>query len=188
MHVFSIAVSLLGVASVTPLGLGLAQSSIALDSYITSEGAIAKAGVLANIGPDGAKSQGAHAGVVIASPSTSDPDYLFTWTRDSSLVFKMLIDQFTTGIDSSLQSKIDAFVSAEATLQQISNPSGSVTSGGLGEPKFNVNLSAFTDPWGRPQRGDIDDHTILVCTLHSFFNRWPGVARDRSHYICELAT
>ncbi len=33
------------------------------------------------------------AGVVIASPSSTNPDYLFTWTRDSSLVFKALIDQ-----------------------------------------------------------------------------------------------
>ncbi len=33
------------------------------------------------------------AGLVIASPSTTNPDYLFTWTRDSALVFKTIIDQ-----------------------------------------------------------------------------------------------
>lgn len=27
-----------------------------------------------------------------------------------------------------------------------------VTTGGLGEPKFNVDYSAFTENWGRPQR------------------------------------
>jgi glucoamylase len=32
-------------------------------------------------------------GVVIASPSASNPNYLYTWVRDSSLVFKSLIDQ-----------------------------------------------------------------------------------------------
>lgn len=32
-------------------------------------------------------------GVVIASPSTTDPNYLYSWVRDSSLVFKSLIDQ-----------------------------------------------------------------------------------------------
>lgn len=57
-----------------------------VDSYVQSETPIAKAGVLANIGPNGSKSSGAAAGVVIASPSTTNPDYLFTWTRDSSLV------------------------------------------------------------------------------------------------------
>ena len=59
-----------------------------VDSYITSESPIAKAGVLANIGPNGSKSSGAASGIVIASPSTTNPDYLFTWTRDSSLVGK----------------------------------------------------------------------------------------------------
>ena len=36
----------------------LAQSSAA-DAYVASESPIAKSGVLANIGPDGSKSQGA---------------------------------------------------------------------------------------------------------------------------------
>ena len=34
------------------------------------------------------------AGVVIASPSTTDPDYLFTWTRDAALVLKTIIDSY----------------------------------------------------------------------------------------------
>lgn len=76
----------------------------------------------------------------MASPSQTNPDYFYTWTRDSSLVFKALIDQYTLGIDStaSLRTLIDEFVSAESILQQTSNPSGTVSTGGLGEPKFNV--------------------------------------------------
>lgn len=139
--------------------VGVAQQVVAqtssVDAYIASESTAAKAGVLANIGPSGAKCQGAKAGVVIASPSNTNPDYVFTWTRDSSLVFKMLIDRYTLGIDSSasLRTLIDQFVAAEANLQQTSNPSGSISTGGLGEPKFNIDTSAFTGPWGRPQRG-----------------------------------
>ena len=89
-----------------------AQSSSVVDAFIAKESPVAKAGLLANIGADGAKSSGAkvgydfygfskqkastvfQAGIVIASPSTSDPDYLFTWVRDSSLVFKVIIDQY----------------------------------------------------------------------------------------------
>jgi glucoamylase len=67
-----------------------AQTSV--DTYLTKENPIAKAGLLANIGPDGAQDQGAKAGIVIASPSTN-PDYIYTWTRDSSLVFRCLIEQ-----------------------------------------------------------------------------------------------
>jgi glucoamylase len=90
---------------------------------------------------------------VIASPSTVNPDYLYTWVRDSSLVFKVIVDQFTLGEDTSLRGQIDDFFTAEAALQQVSNPSGTITTGGLGEPKFNINGTAFTGAWGRPQRG-----------------------------------
>ncbi|TDL18606.1 glucoamylase [Rickenella mellea] len=130
----------------------LASALGTVDTFIVSEAPIAKANLLANIGPSGSKSQGAKAGVVIASPSTTNPNYLYTWTRDSSLVFKLLIDQYTNGVDTSLRGQIDNFVAAEAVLQQVSNPSGSVSSGGLGEPKFNIDETAFTGAWGRPQR------------------------------------
>ena len=86
-----------------------AQSVV--DKYVETELPIAKAGILANIGPSGSKSSGAavcsisriirsyidvqvilKAGVVIASPSATNPNYLYTWVRDSSLVFKYLVD------------------------------------------------------------------------------------------------
>lgn len=119
-------------------------------SYISSETPIAKAGILANIGSNGAKSQGAKPGIVIASPSATNPNYLFTWTRDSSLVvpsyiphmlnadltlskvFKALIDQYVSGQDNSLLGLINDFVTSQAIIQGISNPSGSITTGGLG--------------------------------------------------------
>jgi glucoamylase len=130
-----------------------AQSSIA-DAYVTSESPLALAGILANIGPSGSLSSGAASGIVIASPSTVNPDYLFTWTRDSAVAFQAIINQFTLGIntDSDLRTAIDNYVAAQAIVQQISNPSGTPTTGGLGEPKFNIDETAFTGPWGRPQR------------------------------------
>jgi glucoamylase len=93
------------------------------------------------------------AGIVIASPNTVNPNYLYTWVRDSSLVFKVIVDQFARGEDDSLRGLIDDFFTAEAALQQVPNPSGTFFTGGLGEPKFNIDGSAFTGPWGRPQRG-----------------------------------
>lgn len=62
-------------------------------AYLAAESPIAKVNLLANIGPSGSKSQGAKAGVVIASPSTTNPNYLFTWIRDSALVFQTFINQ-----------------------------------------------------------------------------------------------
>ncbi|KAK0202042.1 glucoamylase [Desarmillaria ectypa] len=154
-----------------------AQSST-VDAYIASESPIAKAGVLANIGPSGSKSSGAKPGVVIASPSHSNPDYLFTWTRDSSLVFQALIDQFTLGQDTTLRTQIDNFVSSQAIVQQVSNPSGTISSGGLGEPKFNIDLTAFTGAWGRPQR----DGPALRSTAMITYANWL-IANGNKSYV-----
>lgn len=144
------------------------QSTIA-NAYVTKELPIAQAGLLANIGSNGAKSSGAHPGIVIASPSTSNPDYLYTWTRDSSLVFKALVDQLIAsgGSTMSMSSLIDMFVTAEANIQQVTSPSGNVTTGGLGEPKFMINETAFTGAWGRPQR---DGPALRATTLITYAN------------------
>ncbi|KAJ7673559.1 glucoamylase [Mycena rosella] len=143
-------------------GAALTQSS-RVDSYIAAELPIAKAGMLANIGSHGAKP-----GIVIASPSTSDPDYLYTWVRDSSLVFKEIIDEFTSGADTTLQGHIQDFVSAERNLQKVTNPSGTISTGGLGEPKFNIDETAFTGDWGRPQR----DGPALRATAMIAYANW----------------
>lgn len=147
------------------VGLALVASVLCqspVDSYISTESPIAKANLLANIGSTGSRSQGALPGVVIASPSTSNPNYLYTWVRDSSLVFKFIVDQIVSGADASLQSLVDQFVSSQAAIQQVSNPSGTVSTGGLGEPKFNIDQTAFTGAWGRPQR---DGPALRASTL-----------------------
>ncbi|KAF8322021.1 glucoamylase [Clavulina sp. PMI_390] len=120
-------------------------------SYNASEYSIAKAGLLANIGTNGAKP-----GIVIASPSTSNPNYLYTWTRDSSLVFKLLIDQYTQGRDTSTLQYITDFVTAEGVLQGVSNPSG------------NVDETAFTGAWGRPQRDGPALRATAMITLGNY--------------------
>lgn len=56
--------------------------------------------------------------------------------------------RFTLGFDTTLRAEIDNYVGAQAIVQQIPNPSGDITTGGLGEPKFYVNETAFTGPWG----------------------------------------
>lgn len=56
--------------------------------------------------------------------------------------------RYTSGLDTSLKSTIDDYVNAQVKLQFVSNPSGSVSTGGLGEPKFNINETAFTGSWG----------------------------------------
>jgi hypothetical protein len=43
--------------------------------------------------------------------------------------------RFTSGQDKSLLGQIQNFIAAESSLQQVSNPSGTISTGGLGEPK-----------------------------------------------------
>lgn len=45
-----------------------------LESFIASENTVALAGLLANIGSTGSKASGAASGIVVASPSKSNPD------------------------------------------------------------------------------------------------------------------
>ncbi len=102
---------------------------------------------------------------MIASPSTQNPDYLYSWTKswthDSALVFNLLIEDFVSGDDPSLRRHIDAYISVETIIQHITNPSGPAGESGLGEPKFHINGSAFTAHWGRPQRGVRGAHFVI---------------------------
>jgi glucoamylase len=161
---------LLGIAQATSGFVPRATGS--LDSFLSKETPVALQGILNNIGASGAFSEGISEGVVVASPSKTDPNcktkkrniqiFVFiesnrfsdwyTWTRDSALTLKCLVDEFIGG-NSDLESVIKEYISTSASIQGISNPSGDLSDGsGLGEPKFMVNATAFTGDWGRPQR------------------------------------
>jgi len=66
--------------------------------------------------------------------------------------------RYSQGEDHSLRSQIDAFIQAETNLQYVTNPSGSISTGGLGEPKFNIDETAFTGSWGRCAKS----HLIII--------------------------
>jgi len=78
----------------------------------------------------------------------------------------MLVDTFIAG-NSSLQAEIENYVIAQAELQTVCNPSGCLSTGGLGEPKFNVDKTAFTGAWGRPQRDGPGEIHQLFCSSYT---------------------
>lgn len=67
----ALATALLGLGCAEPIPL---RRRADLDEFIAKQRNISIAGVLANIGADGSEASGVPAGVVIASPSKSDPD------------------------------------------------------------------------------------------------------------------
>lgn len=139
-----------------------------VDTWIATESPIALADMLCNIGSAGACASGASSGIVVASPDKTSPNYFYTWTRDSALTFKCIVDTFINSYSASLQTEIENYITAQAYLQTVSNPSGGLSSGGLGEPKFNADETAFTGSWGRPQR----DGPALRATALITYSKW----------------
>ncbi|KAI5306530.1 hypothetical protein KEM56_000427 [Ascosphaera pollenicola] len=157
---FSLLVSGLSHANAT----SLTYRASSLDDWLEQGSQKALQGILNNIGSGGSKVDGASTGIVVASPSKSDPDYFYTWTRDAAMVMKAIVDEYIAGNDD-LQPIIHNYISAQAKVQVITNPSGDLESGGLGEAKFNVNETAFTGSWGRPQR---DGPALRAITLATY--------------------
>jgi len=67
------------------------------------------------------------------SPSTTDPNYVFIWTRDSSLVFKTIIDGY-----------------ARTSIILLSHSLMKTVTQDLHGGKIQVfDMSAFMGPWAR---------------------------------------
>ncbi|KAJ5729558.1 Glucoamylase [Penicillium malachiteum] len=187
------------VASTAGLLLGGQMAAASLDSYITKESVRSYQGIMDNLGNKGVKAPGTAAGLFIASPNTANPDYFYTWTRDSALTFKCLIDLLDSGSSdfglnrAELETDIRNYVSAQAVLQNVSNPSGTLEDGtGLGEPKFEVNLNPFTGSWGRPQRDGPALRAIAMITYSNYLVErgeksdvvdiiWPIISNDLAY-------
>lgn len=106
----------------------------------------------------------------------------FTWSRDSSLAVKALIDTLIAG-NHSLQFHIESYIIAQAKLQKVDNPSGGLADGlGLGEPKFEADGSAFTGSWGRPQH----DGPALRASALITYSKWLIVNGQRSKAISNV--
>jgi glucoamylase len=105
-------------------------------------------------------------GSVAASPSTSDPNYYFHWTRDAALVMDAVNalrvrSQFKSEREIFLRALKD-FVNFSRKTQQV------VTDAGLGEPRYNLNGTAEVSPWARPQN---DGPALRAITLAKFANQ-----------------
>ncbi|KAI0409703.1 carbohydrate-binding module family 20 protein [Xylaria palmicola] len=164
-----------------------------LDAFVEEQRAISLQRVLNNIGPHGSRVPGAGAGVIVASPSTENPDYFYTWTRDASLTMKMIVDEFLLG-KKQLEVHIENFIRSQAIVQTVANPSGTFlpNGAGLGEPKYNVDLARYNGAWGRPQRDGPALRAIALITYSNWLVShgqkqkaktvvWPVISNDLSY-------
>lgn len=134
----------------------LSQCGADLGSWIDQQVERSWNHALANISP-----QGALPGIIVASMSTSKPDYYYSWTRDTAIVLKEIVLRYEESYDPRLLTLIKQTISAAKIIQRSSYGSAA----DLGEPKYYVNGSAFTGPWGRPQR----DGPALRATVYIRF-------------------
>ncbi|KAL6948747.1 hypothetical protein ACO0QE_001220 [Hanseniaspora vineae] len=121
---------------------------------------------------------GMQQGVAIASPSKQHPNYFFQWIRDASITINTVINKLHYELQPNAMSRLESLTESESyssagknihwvyfgtvlkhfnnsyVLQRTPNLSGQFSEQdllGLGEPKFNVDDSAFMEGWGRPQ-------------------------------------
>ncbi|KAI9328298.1 Six-hairpin glycosidase-like protein [Zopfochytrium polystomum] len=105
-------------------------------------------------------------GTVVASPSRSHPDYWFHWVRDAALVMNSVVKLFARAMNEGDQETAKHYEALLWRYAELENKhQGDASSSGLSEPKFNVDGSAFTGPWGRPQH---DGPSLRAATLASF--------------------
>lgn len=89
-------------------------------------------------------------GVVVAAPSKQNPNYYFHWIRDAALTIKTVVDLYNLSPDPS-EKKVYGKILRDFVDFSRFNQLTPNRSGGPGEPKFNVDGSAYNGDWGRPQ-------------------------------------
>ena len=154
----------------TPSGLSQ-DITTWLSTNGTSQAISAKRFMFSNINPN---VSGPANGTVVAAHSgpsypQTDPDYEYNWVRDSSLtmdVVEILYDAADNSSASMYEDILFQYAAARATEQ---NDPG--LQSGLGEPKFYLNNTIFTGPWGRPQN---DGPATSAIALINFSNAYIG--------------
>ncbi len=132
------------------------SQQVSLAKWMTSEADFSLTPMSQNISPSGTVR-----GVIIASPSRQDPDYYFHWIRDSALVMDTLLT-LSPGASNQSPWLLQTFADYAAFSRELQL---TTTLTGLGEPRFNVDGTAFNGPWARPQN---DGPALRVLTvLHS---------------------
>ncbi|RKO97974.1 hypothetical protein CXG81DRAFT_15603 [Caulochytrium protostelioides] len=139
---------------------GIAGIAPDVDAYLEAATPSARQRLRGNIHPPGTAP-----GIVIASPSRYEPNYYYSWVRDSALTMRTLVDDYRRGQSSDSDDEQTLWDYAASSKAQQSQPAAQ----GLGEPKYNVDNSVFTDPWCRPQN---DGPALRATTLVQFAYAW----------------
>lgn len=98
-------------------------------------------------------------GTILASPSKVNPNYYYYWVRDGALVMRSVLMLREAASNPDRQRHDDALLDYVRFSRENQIATGPEA---MGEPRFNVDGSINTEPWGRPQN---DGPALRALTL-----------------------
>lgn len=104
-------------------------------------------------------------GVVVASPSKSNPDYYYHWVRDAALVMDVTRVSYEKERNPQRKAFFLNTMKDYVAFSKRNQETPTLSFGRYGEPKFYVDGRAFNEPWGRPQN---DGPALRAITLIRF--------------------
>ncbi|KAF2664273.1 hypothetical protein BT63DRAFT_379173 [Microthyrium microscopicum] len=149
-----------------------------------SQTTLSKQFMFANINVPGAAN-----GTVIAAQSYTAPNYAYNWVRDASLTMDVVQQLYAAATlqtaKNNYSSMLFAYANARVTEQNDPN-----LQTGLGEPKFNLDNSVFTGPWGRPQNDGPATAAITLMEFATTYIKYGGSEDDinKSIYLGPVKT
>ena len=115
-----------------------------LSAWISREERVSLLRMSKNISPAGTA-----LGAVAASPSRENPDYWYHWVRDAGLTMNAVAALYQ---NETHHAKKRVYLKMMKDYAHFSRANQlTPTLSGLGEPKFNMDGTAFNGAWGRPQ-------------------------------------
>ncbi len=131
-----------------------------LDSWVHNQAEQSRSKLLSNVSPVG----GAPGSVSAAAPIFAS--YFSHWIRDAGLVMNVVTSLYEKSSNKADQlgyfKMLNDYIVFSRQNQLTPNRSGNPSDTGLGEPKFNMDGTAWNNDWGRPQN---DGPAIRAITL-----------------------
>lgn len=113
-------------------------------SFVRAEADRSVERILRNVSPADAKP-----GVIVAAEQRENPPYYYHWVRDAGLAAQALVSAYNRSEDPSERNLLRQRLQEYSRFSEFIQTQPTKTD--LGEPKFNVDGTAYNDPWGRRQ-------------------------------------
>lgn len=114
-------------------------------------------------------------GSITAAKPNKEINYNFHWGRDAAITILSLKQIFDTSEDSLLKNKLIKIFSQYVSFSYLS------TKFDPNEPKFNLDGTLFTGPWGRPQRDTPALRVISLLALYPLFQSESHLVRNNKN-------